>query len=62
MDTWTRKAESVAPKYRDELLDHKDTYSEIIRTAHETRLASARAAGREVGESEKIVGQQGPTV
>lgn len=62
MDTWTRKAEEVAPKYRDELLDHKDQYSEIIRTAHETRLSSARASGRDAGESEKIVGQQGPTV
>lgn len=62
MDEWTRKAEAVAPKYREELLDHHDKYSEIIRTAHETRLASARAAGREVGESEKIVKQQGPTV
>lgn len=62
MDTWTRKAEAVAPKYRDNLLDHKDKYSEILRTAHETRLASAQAAGREVGESKKIVEQDGPTV
>ena len=62
MDDWTRKAESVAPRYREELLEHKDKYSDIIRTAHETRLASARAAGRESGESEKIVKQRGPTV
>ena len=62
MDDWTRKAESVAPRYREELLEHKDKYSDIIRTAHETRLASARAAGREAGESEKIVKQRGPTV
>lgn len=62
MDTWTRRAEAVAPRYRDDLLDHKDKYSEIIRTAHETRLATARAEGREVGESEKIVKQNGPTV
>lgn len=62
MDIWTRRAEAVAPRYRDDLLDHKDKYSEIIRTAHETRLATARAEGREVGESEKIVKQHGPTV
>ncbi len=62
MDEWTEKAEAVAPKYRDELLEHKDSYSEIIRVAHETRLASARASGRRADTSEKIVGQNGPTV
>ncbi|NLD85435.1 MAG: TerC family protein [Actinomycetales bacterium] len=62
MDTWTRKAEGVAPKYRESLIEHKDNYSEIIRVAHETRLASAKAEGREAGVSAKIVEQQGPTV
>ncbi|HJC59798.1 MAG TPA: TerC family protein [Candidatus Dietzia intestinigallinarum] len=63
MDTWTRKAEEeVSPKFRDELLEHKDKYSDIIRTAHETRLADARAHGRQAGLSEQIVEQRGPTV
>ncbi|HJC28634.1 MAG TPA: TerC family protein [Candidatus Dietzia intestinipullorum] len=62
MDRWTREAEAVAPRYRDELLDHKDKYSEIIRTAHETRLASARARGQDAEVSEQIVDQHGPTV
>src|SRR5699024_6282038 len=62
MDRWTREAEAVAPRYRDELLDHKDKYSEIIRTAHETRLASARARGQDAEVAEQTVDQQGPTV
>ena len=63
MDMWTRKAEEeVSPKFRDELLEHKDKYSDIIRTAHETRLADARARGRQAGLSEQIVEQRGPTV
>ena len=63
MDTWTRKAEEeVSPKFREELLEHKDKYSEIIRTAHETRLADARAHGRSATLSEQIVEQHGPTV
>lgn len=62
MDRWTREAEGVAPKYRDELVEHKDRYSDIIRTAHEARLASARASGRSAEVSEEIVGQDGPTI
>ena len=63
MDMWTRKAEEeVSPKFREELLEHKDKYSDIIRTAHETRLADARARGRAAVMSEQIVDQQGPTV
>src|SRR5690606_32072587 len=48
MDKWTRAAEQVSPRHREELLEHKDGYSQIIRTAHETRLASAHAEGRDV--------------
>ncbi|WMY77288.1 TerC family protein [Citricoccus sp. I39-566] len=63
MDRWTREAEKVSQHFRDELLDHKDSYSEIIRTAHETRAASAAAQGRAVPEiSDTIVRNQGPTV
>ncbi|NUL47162.1 TerC family protein [Cellulosimicrobium funkei] len=63
MDRWTREAEKVSPHFRDELIDHKDSYSEIIRTAHETRAASATAQGRAVPEiSDTIVRNQGPTV
>ncbi|MDY6054447.1 TerC family protein [Micrococcus sp.] len=61
MDEWTAKAESLDQKWRDELLDHKDTWSEIIRTAHETRLADPRDADAS-GVSERIVSQHGPTI
>ncbi|MGM7667245.1 TerC family protein [Microbacterium sp. A93] len=63
MDRWTLEAEKVSQRYRDELLDHKDSYSEIIRTAHETRVATATAEGRGVPEvSDAIVKNQGPKV
>ncbi|MDR8018580.1 TerC family protein [Nesterenkonia aerolata] len=62
MDRWTQAAEQVAPKFREELIEHKDRYSQIIRTAHETRLASAQAAGRQAPVSEDIVEQNGPSL
>ncbi len=62
MDRWTKAAEEVSPHFRNLLLDHKDSYSEIIRTAHETRAATAKAEGRAVPEiSDTIVKNQGPT-
>jgi tellurite resistance protein TerC len=62
MDKWTHAAEQVSPHFRDELLDHKDSYSQIIRTAHETRAASARAEGRDVPTiTQTIVDNEGPT-
>jgi tellurite resistance protein TerC len=62
MDKWTHAAEQVSPHFRDELLDHKDTYSRIIRTAHETRVATAQAEGRDVPViSQTIVDNEGPT-
>lgn len=60
MDTWTSRAEGVPQKYRDVLLEHKDRYSRIIRTAHETRLANARKAGLQAPVSEGIVERDGP--
>lgn len=62
MDTWTSRAETVPQKYRDELIEHKDRYSRIIRTAHETRLADARRAGVSAPVSEGIVDNDGPAV
>ncbi|MDI3330942.1 MAG: TerC family protein [Micrococcus sp.] len=62
MDKWTREAEKVSPHFRDELLDHKDSYSHIIRVAHETRAASARAEGRDIPTiTQTIVDNEGPT-
>lgn len=61
MDTWTSAAEAVPQKFRDEMLDHKDRYSRIIRTAHETRLAAANEAGETAPVSQSIVEQDGPT-
>jgi tellurite resistance protein TerC len=62
MDKWTHAAEQVSPRFRDELLDHKDSYSQIIRVAHETRVASAQAEGRDVPTiSQTIVDNEGPT-
>ncbi len=43
MDRWVSEADQVPQHYHDELIDHKDRYSEIIRIAHETRVASALA-------------------
>lgn len=46
MDRWISEAEQVSQHYYDELIDHKDRYSGIIRIAHETRVASALAEDR----------------
>ncbi|MFB9070364.1 TerC family protein [Citricoccus parietis] len=62
MDRWTSAAEQVSPKWRGELVEHKDKYSRVIRTAHETRLADAMAAGREAPVSQHIVDREGPTI
>lgn len=62
MDSWTQRAESVPQKYREDLIEHKDRYSRIIRTAHESRLQAANAAGVDAPVSERIVDQDGPTV
>ena len=61
MDTWTEKAENVDQKWKDELLEHKDSFSKIIRSAHEARLQDSSAPDSR-GVSEKIVSQDGPNV
>ena len=58
MDEWTEKADGLSQKWRDQLLDHKDRYSSIIRTAHETRLADSDVDDSET--SRRIVEQAGP--
>lgn len=62
MDRWTQEAEGVDQKWRDKLIDHKDKYSRIIRTAHETRLAAAAQRGDDAAVSRRIVEQDGPSV
>lgn len=64
MDQWTRSAEGLSQKWRDELIDNKDRYSTIIRTAHETRWAEAQSNGNghDADVSKAIVEKQGPTV
>jgi tellurite resistance protein TerC len=63
MDKWTHAAEKVSPHFREELIEHKDRYSDIIRTAHETRVATAEAEGRHVPTiSNTIVKNQGPKI
>ncbi|OFR86333.1 transporter [Micrococcus sp. HMSC067E09] len=61
MDEWTERAEKLDQKWKDELLDHKDAFSSIIRTAHEARLQDASATDSR-GVSRKIVAQDGPDV
>ena len=61
MDEWIRRAERVDGKWHDQLIDHKDRWSAIIRQAHEARLADPRDADA-AGVSQKIVAQDGPTV
>ncbi len=61
MDRWTARAEALDQRWRDQLLEHKDAWSAIIRTAHETRLADPRDDDAR-GVSEQIVRQDGPTV
>ena len=56
-----RRAEALDQRWRDQLLEHKDAWSAIIRTAHETRLADPRDDDAR-GVSEQIVRQDGPTV
>lgn len=60
MDRWTAEADGLDQKWRDRLLEHKDSYSQIIRTAHEARLAKADASGSDAGESRRIVSEGGP--
>ena len=62
MDRWTTAADQVAQKYKDELIEHKDSYSQIIRTAHETRLNEARREGREAPVSQTVVERDGPAL
>ncbi|WFP15284.1 TerC family protein [Citricoccus muralis] len=64
MDRWTREAEGLSQKWRDALIDNKDRYSSIIRTAHETRWAEAQSNGNghDANVSKEIVEKQGPTV
>lgn len=61
MDRWTQAAETVSQKYREELIEHKDKYSRVIRTAHETRLADAQRKGVRAPVSESVVREGGRT-
>lgn len=60
MDYWTQQAEQVEHRYLDELIEHKDQWSAIIRSAHETRLDDANRRGLVAATSQKIVTSDGP--
>lgn len=62
MDYWTQQAEEVELRYLDELIDHKDQWSAIIRSGHETRLEDANRRGLPAQISQKIVSTDGPVL
>src|SRR5690625_1359996 len=62
MDYWTHRAEEVEHRYLNELIEHKDQWSGIIRAAHETRLEDANRRGIPALTSQKIVSTSGPVL
>ena len=62
MDFWTQQAEATEHRYLEELIDHKDRWSAIIRVAHETRLEDANRQGIPALVSQKIVTTDGPVL
>ncbi len=62
MDYWTHRAEEVEHRYLDELIEHKDQWSAIIRIGHETRLEDANRRGIPALTSQKIVSTSGPVL
>lgn len=62
MDYWTQRAEETEHRYLDELIEHKDQWSSIIRAAHETRLDDANQRGLPARTSQKIVTTEGPVL
>ena len=62
MDYWTQQAEQVEHRYLDELIEHKDQWSAIIRIGHETRLEDANRRGIPALTSQKIVSTSGPVL
>lgn len=62
MDYWTHQAQEVEHRYLEELIDHKDQWSAIIRTAHETRLEDANRRGIPAMMSQRIVTTHGPVL
>ena len=62
MDYWTQRAEEVEHRYLDELIEHKDQWSAIIRIGHETRLEDANRRGIPALTSQKIVRTKGPVL
>src|SRR5699024_11867659 len=62
MDFWTQQAEATEHRYLEELIDHKDRWSAIIRVAHETRLEDANRQGIPALVSQKIITTDGPVL
>ncbi|PXA80382.1 MULTISPECIES: TerC family protein [Auritidibacter] len=62
MDEWTEKARRVEYKYLDELIEHKDQWSSIIRQAHETRLEDVQRSGRSAPVSQQVVNESGSII
>ncbi|HJF13674.1 MAG TPA: TerC family protein [Enteractinococcus helveticum] len=62
MDFWTHRAQETEHRYLEELIEHKDQWSAIIRLAHETRLEDANRRGIPALMSQRIVTSDGPVL
>ncbi|OAV59816.1 TerC family protein [Enteractinococcus helveticum] len=62
MDFWTHRAQETEHRYLEELIEHKDQWSAIIRVAHETRLEDANRRGIPALMSQRIVTTDGPVL
>lgn len=62
MDFWTHRAQETEHRYLEELIEHKDQWSAIIRVAHETRLEDANRQGIPALMSQRIVTTDGPVL
>lgn len=62
MDYWTHQAQETEHRYLEELIEHKDQWSAIIRVAHETRLEDANRRGIPALMSQRIVTTDGPVL
>src|SRR5699024_12402695 len=62
MDVWTQQAEATEHRYLEELIDHKDRCSAIIRIAHESRLEAANRQGIPALASQKTATTDAPVL
>src|SRR5699024_2524002 len=62
MDFWTHRAQETEHRYLEELIEHKDQCSAIIRLAYETRLEDGNRRGIPALMSQRIVTSDGPVL